>query len=174
MRALLALAALTIAALLAPAQGAETAPARPTDQHSGPAAAGPAAPTPRPASGAPAKPAGKTPGAGSGAAPAPPGAGKTAAPAAYEGPTELDIRAAYSTRIERINSGSERYLNAEAAARLRIRLVKVDIIECTEAEGHTDLYLCNVIVESAVGNADPEFKRVEAVLAKTGKAWTVR
>ncbi len=173
MRGILPLAALTIAAALAAARAAETPPGSATDRSAGPGSAAPVPARPLKTEAPPAKPGAPQ------IVPTPRTAdrgakGKAEKKPEYRGPTEADIRTAYTLRVERINAGSAKYLSQEAAARLHIRLVKVDFIECEPVEDRTDFYLCNVLVESALGNAAPEFKRVEAVLAKEGDAWTVR
>lgn len=104
------------------------------------------------------------------------GAAKTTAKAAaaYQGPTETDIRVAYTQRIDNVNAGSKKFLDPQAAAQLHIRLLKADLIDCRAVDDRPDLYLCNLVVESAVGEAGSEIKRIEAMLAKEGRIWTLR
>jgi hypothetical protein len=165
MRAILALAILTAAAVTAGARAAATQTEPPVG--TGPTATVPARPTKTEAPGAPK--AAQSPGKASAAA-----KGKADKKPQYQGPNETDVRDAYTQRIARINAGSEKYLSGEAAAQVQIRLVKVELIECEALQERTDIYLCNVMVESALGSADPEIKRVEAVMAKEDALWAMR
>jgi hypothetical protein len=88
-------------------------------------------------------------------------------------PTETDLRAAYTNKINAINAGTSQYLGATAAAQLSIRLVKVNLVECDPFEERTDLYRCTIVVESAVGDADPALKRLEIVLTHENDAWGI-
>ncbi len=92
----------------------------------------------------------------------------------YQGPTETDIRVAYRDLVARLNAGSTRHLDPAAAAALQIRLVKLDFVECKPMEENTDLYLCSVLVEAALGDASPEFKRGEIVMFKEKDAWRIQ
>lgn len=92
----------------------------------------------------------------------------------YQGPTEADIRAAYATQLDWINDGSRRFLSEEAAAKLRIELIKLSFIECDGIEGYPKHYLCSVLVEASVGAAPAEIKRVELTLVKEDEVWKVQ
>lgn len=94
--------------------------------------------------------------------------------AEFKGPTEADIRVAYTEHIETINAGTARFLDPEAAAKLRIRFAKIDIVECAAVEERQDLYLCSVLIESGVGDAVPEFRRVELAMVKEKDVWRVQ
>jgi len=89
------------------------------------------------------------------------------------GPAETDLRAAYTHKINSINAGTTQYLGAKAAAQLGIRLIKVNLVECDPFEERIDLYRCTIVVESAVGDADPVLKRLEVVLVKESDTWRV-
>jgi hypothetical protein len=156
MRAILRLASLTLAAMIGVAHGADTGSAASAAQ---PSTKGPGS------SAATVAPTAKT---GRGAA------DRSGEKAPYQGPTETDIRSAYRLRVDRINEGSDRFLDREAAARLHLRLVKVDFVECNPIGERTDLYLCSILVESALGDGDSEFKRMEATMAKEGQTWVLR
>ncbi len=91
----------------------------------------------------------------------------------YKGPTETDIRVAYTDRINQINAGTTRYLDP-VAANLTIKLVKVDIVECNPVEERKDMYIYGVLVEAGVGAGEVEFKRSEIALIKTKDAWRVQ
>jgi len=174
MRTPLAFATLTIVAALAPALAAEAPPGAPTARaiDTAPAAtAKPAKPDRPPISpvGQPAKPPPPT-----AKKPERKATGQPQKKAEYKGPSESDIRTAYAMRVDRINAGSDKYLSKEAAERLRIRLIKVDFIECDPVDARTELYVCNVLVESALGAGEADFKRIELVMAKENRVWTVR
>ena len=114
------------------------------------------------------------PAASSAKKPDKPGKGKPAKAEEYLGPNETDIRTAYNLRVDRINDGTKKYLSPEAAARMQILVKKVGFNECNKVDQRTDLYLCTIVVESAIGNGEAEFKRVEARFAKEGRVWTMR
>jgi len=89
------------------------------------------------------------------------------------GPAETDLRAAYTNKINSINAGTTQYLSARAAAQLGIRLIKINLVECDPFEERLDLYRCTIVVESAVGDADPALTRQEVVLIKESDTWRV-
>lgn len=89
------------------------------------------------------------------------------------GPAETDLRAAYTDKIKSINAGTKQYLGAQAAAQLGIRLNKVNLVECDPFEERKDLYRCTIVVESAVGDADPVPTRLEVVVIKENDTWRV-
>jgi hypothetical protein len=101
-------------------------------------------------------------------------AAKARAKAEYKGPNETDIRVAYTAKIDAINAGTRQYLDPQAAQKLLIHVAKVDFVECEPFEGRTDLFVCNVLVESAVGAAGADFKRMEMALYKEKDAWRVK
>lgn len=180
-------AAPLIAALLVAATAAGTLVAQPAPERTG--ASAPSASTAKP-SAAPPRPTGQAGPAGQGGQAGAPGqTGKPAAPkpaaaqsgkpgsrkkAEYKGPTEADIRVAYTERIETINAGTAQFLDPEAAAKLIIRLANIDIVECAAVEERQDLYLCSVLIESGVGDAVPEFRRVELAIVKEKDTWRVQ
>jgi hypothetical protein len=90
-----------------------------------------------------------------------------------QGPDESDLRTAYTNKINSINAGTKQYPGAKAAAQLGIRLVKVNLVECDPLEERRDLYQCTIVVESAVGDADPALTRLEVVLIKDNDTWRV-
>ena len=92
----------------------------------------------------------------------------------YKGPTETDIRVAYTDKINAINAGTAHYLDAAAAAKVIIRVAKVNFVECAPASDSTKLYICSALIESAVGEAATEFKRVEIAMVKEKDAWHVQ
>ena len=92
----------------------------------------------------------------------------------YKGPTETDIRVAYTDKINAINAGTTQYLDAAAAAKVFIRVVKVNFVECATVSDSTKLYICSALIESAVGEAAAEFKRVEIAMIKEKDAWRVK
>lgn len=94
--------------------------------------------------------------------------------AEYKGPTETDIRVAYTDRINEINAGTTQYLDPAAAAKLTIKLVKVDVVECNPVEERKDIYICSILVEAGVGVGEVEFKRLEIALVKAKDAWRVQ
>ena len=102
------------------------------------------------------------------------GAKKKSDKAPYKGPSETDIRVAYTERIDAINAGTAQYLDPATAAKLHIRLAKVEIVECAAVEERQDLYLCSVLIESGVGDSVPEFKRAEIAMVKDKDAWRVQ
>lgn len=103
------------------------------------------------------------------------GAGKKGkAKQVYKGPTETDLRVAYTDKINAINAGTKQYLDEKAAAKLNIRVAKVNFVECNMFEDRTDFYLCSALVESAVGDAGSDFKRVEIAMVKEKDAWRVK
>jgi len=89
-------------------------------------------------------------------------------------PTETDIRVAYTEKIDAINAGTERFLDPAAAAKLKIRLVKVNFVECDPVADSTNIFVCNVLIESAVGDAGAEFRRIEMALVKDKDVWRVK
>ncbi|WP_295436955.1 hypothetical protein [uncultured Thiodictyon sp.] len=130
------------------------------------------APIPAPA---PAPAAAQAPAKAPAPAPAKPGAPKKkgSEKAEYKGPTETDIRVAYTDRISEINVGTAQYLDPAAAAKLTIKLVKVDVVECNPVEERKDIYVCSILVEAGVGAGEVEFKRSEVALVKAKDAWRV-
>jgi hypothetical protein len=101
-------------------------------------------------------------------------AGQAKGAPAYQGPTETDIRVAYTDKIESINAGTGQYLDPATAAKLMIRLIKVNFVECAPTPDNADVYACSILVESAVGDAASEFKRVEVALSKEKDVWRVK
>jgi len=98
---------------------------------------------------------------------------KTEAPA-DQGPTEADIRAAYRSKITWINAASRKFLGEKAAAEVQIGVAKLTLVECNAIADHAGDYLCSVLVESSLGDAETETKRVELVLVKEEGAWEVQ
>jgi len=94
--------------------------------------------------------------------------------AEYKGPTEADIRTAYQDRVDLLNAGTAQYLDPAAAAKLTIKLVKVDVVECNPAEERQDTYVCSILIEAGVGPGEVEFKRVEVALVKAKDAWRIQ
>ncbi len=89
------------------------------------------------------------------------------------GPAETDLRAAYTDKVNSINAGTKQYPGARAAAQLGIRLIKVNLVECDPVEERLDIYRCTIVVESAVGDADPALTRQEVGLIKESDSWRV-
>lgn len=116
----------------------------------------------------------KPPAAAAAPAPNSAAAGQVKEAPGYQGPTETDIRVAYTDKIEYINAGTRQYLDAATAAKLIIRLIKVNFVECAPTPDNANVYVCSILVESAVGDAASEFKRVEIALSKDKDAWRVK
>lgn len=156
------LAALLLAAVAASGASAQSAPGTAPPAGTPAPATAPAPGGPQPASAVPTRTGAK------------PGGRKKTEKAAYQGPSEADIRVAYTDRINAINAGTAQYLDPAAAAKLTIRVVKVEIVECAAIEERKDLYVCNILLESGVGEGVPEFRRVEVAMVKEKDAWRVQ
>jgi hypothetical protein len=105
---------------------------------------------------------------------APLSSAESTAESAYQGPTEADIRAAYQSKLDWINTASHRFLDEEAAAKVQISLAQLTFVECNPIPDQPENYLCSVLVEARLGDADTKTKRVELVMLREGNLWRVR
>ena len=101
-------------------------------------------------------------------------AAESTAEPAYQGPTEADIRAAYQSKLDWINTASRRFLDEEAAAKVQISLAQLTFVECNPIADQADNYLCSVLVEASAGDAGTETKRVELVMLRESDLWRVQ
>jgi hypothetical protein len=94
---------------------------------------------------------------------------KAAGEAESAEPTETDLQRLYGERIDSINQGSVRFLGADAAQKVMVKLEGLKKSECrTDARG---AFLCRVLVDSAVGAGPMETRRRTLTLVKDGDNW---
>jgi hypothetical protein len=97
-----------------------------------------------------------------------PASGQTLVPE----PAEAEIERLYRERIDWINQGSVRFLGVLGAQKVLIRVESLKKLECkSEVKG---VYACAVFVDSAVGKALAETKRLTLTLAKDGDDWRLK
>ena len=87
-------------------------------------------------------------------------------------PTEAEIQRLYRERIEWINQGSVKVLGEKGAQKV---LIKFDALKKTGCESpERKVFTCAVLVDSAVGAAPQETRRISLTLSKDGEDWRLR
>ena len=104
----------------------------------------------------------------------PVGAAEAKKAPADQGPKEAEIRAAYRSKLDWINASSRKFLDEKAAAQVQVNVAKVTLVECNPIADHASNYLCKVLVESSLGNAETETKRVELVMIEDEPGWKLQ
>jgi hypothetical protein len=87
-------------------------------------------------------------------------------------PKEAEIQRLYRERIDWINQGSVRFLGEEGAQKV---LIKFDALKKTGCESpEKGVFTCAVLVDSAVGAARQETRRLSLTLVKDGDDWHLK
>jgi hypothetical protein len=94
------------------------------------------------------------------------------AEAAIPEPKEAEIQRLYRQRIEWINQGSVKFLGEEGARKV---LINFDTLKKTGCESpEKGVFNCAVLVDSAVGLARIDTRRLTLTLIKDGDDWRLR
>ena len=92
-------------------------------------------------------------------------------PAAQE-PKEAELQRLYREHIDRINQGSVKFLGEQGARKV---MIKFDALKKTGCESpDKGVFDCAVLVESAVGSARVETRRLNLMLVKEGNDWRLK
>jgi hypothetical protein len=87
-------------------------------------------------------------------------------------PKEAEIQRLYRERIDWINQGSVKVLGEEGAQKV---LIKFDALKKTGCESpERTVFNCAVLVDSAVGAARQETRRLTLTLSKDGDDWRLQ
>jgi hypothetical protein len=92
-------------------------------------------------------------------------------PAAQE-PKEAELQRLCREHIDRINQGSVKFLGEQGARKV---MIKCDALKKTGCESpDKGVFDCAVLVESAVGSARVETRRLHLMLVKEGNDWRLK
>lgn len=87
-------------------------------------------------------------------------------------PKETEIARLYRERIDWINQGSVKFLGTEGAQKV---LIKFDALKKTSCESpEKGVFRCAVLVDSAVGAARQETRRLSLTLVRDGDDWHLK
>jgi hypothetical protein len=89
-----------------------------------------------------------------------------------QAPQEAEIQRLYRERIDWINQGSIKVLGEEGARKV---LIKFDALKKTGCESpERGVFNCAVLVDSAVGSANQQTRRLNLTLSKDGDDWHLK